>query len=168
MSRASATTILMTTLILALFAAAGCGSRAETGVAGDDGTLLHPSKSGEGITAKITLCRKFGKKSGKPIGAGTVFTTGEKAKVRALVELENAFALGKRELMFHLVWVGPDDKKFYKKMYLLSPEEETARIKSSISIPPDRREPGVYTLRVYLFRELLAEKRFELRAEEGG
>ena len=40
-----------------------------------------------------------------------------------------------------------------------------ATLKSSISTPPGKRDPGTYSLQVYLFRELIAEKSFQLRAD---
>jgi hypothetical protein len=142
----------------------GCSSRVETPVADADSTLVYAPKQADGVTATITLCRKVGSKTGKRFGVGRVFTLGEKAKVRALIDLENPFALGERDLMFHLVWLGPNDREFYTKRIDYTPSDSSATLKSTISIPPDRRDPGDYALQVYLFRELIAEKRFRLRA----
>jgi hypothetical protein len=134
-------------------------------VAAADSTLVYAGKEPGAPTATITLCRRISKKTGKLIGAGQVFTIKEKAKVRALVEIENPEGLGERELMFHLVWLGPGGKSFHKKRIDYAPNDSLATLKSSVSIYPGKREPGSYTLQVYLFRELIAEKRFELRAE---
>ena len=142
----------------------GCSSRVETAVAQADSTLTYPAKDPGGLEAKITLCRKISKRTGKPLGAGTVFTTRPKAKVRALIELENPLALGERDLQLHVVWLGPNQKRFYKKMIDYTPDPASPFIKGSISIPPDRRLPGRYTCQVYLFRELIAEKHFYLQA----
>jgi hypothetical protein len=150
--------------VLALLATTGCSSRVESGVADADSTLVYASKEADGVTARITLCRKIGSKTGRRIGVGQVFTIGEKSKVRALIDLENELALGERRLMFHLVWLGPGDREFYTKRIDHDPSDKPAPLASSISIYPGKREPGSYALQVYLFRELIAEKRFELRS----
>ncbi|MFH1279919.1 MAG: hypothetical protein ABIK65_16270 [Candidatus Eisenbacteria bacterium] len=144
--------------------AAGCGDREEFGSEGENGTTVFAPKKGDGVTAAITFCEKVGSKTGKPIGEGTVFIAGEDEKVRALVEIGNARALGERELMFHLMWIDPEGNSFYTKRIDITPEGGEAEIQSAISIPPDKREPGIYTLRVFLFRERIAEKTFELIA----
>lgn len=142
---------------------AGCSSRMEVPVAEADSTLVYPAKRSGAPNATITLAKGFRKKSGKPIGAGRVFTIKRKAKVRARVEVDNLHAYGDRELMFHLVWVGPGEDAFYRKRIDHLPNDPSTKFTSSISIDPERREPGIYALKVYLFRELIAEKRFELK-----
>ncbi len=70
------------------------------------------------ISANITLFRKVGKKTGKKIGEGTVFTIKKKAKVRAIVDLGNLDEYLEDELKFRLEWIGPNSKSFYtKKIY---------------------------------------------------
>lgn len=145
-------------------AGSGCSSREETPSVQTDSTITYPSKKDGGVDATITLYRAKSKKSGKLLGRGQLFTIKEKAKVRALIELTNPFAHDGRDLSFHAVWIDPDGKEFYKKTVELTPSDSVNTIKSSISIPPGRREPGNYTFQVYLFRELIAEKKFELRA----
>ena len=147
--------------------AGGCGHRAESATPAADSTLAYASLEPGGVEAVITLCRKVGSKSGKRYGVGTVFTIAEGAKVRAVVDLANLPPPGARDLMFHLVWVGPGDKEFYTKRIDVSPDDAAAPLVSAVSIPPDRRQPGRYRFRVYLFRELIAEKLFELRAPAG-
>ncbi|NNG26910.1 MAG: hypothetical protein HKM87_05250 [Ignavibacteriaceae bacterium] len=115
------------------------------------------------ITANITLCRKVGKKSGKRIGAGTVFTIKNKAKVRAILDLENREDYLDKELKFKVEWIGPNGKSFYRKKIDLSPGDSSSTIKSSISITPKKRKPGIYIFRIYIYKTLLAEKKFELR-----
>lgn len=148
-----------------LEASSGCSSRVETAVVTEDSTLVYPSRQPGGVNAHITLCRKVGEKTGRPIGAGRAFTLRPDAKVVALVDLENREALGQRDLMFHLEWLSPDGETVYKKRIDCASNDSTATLKSSIAIDPDRRSPGRYSFRVYLFRELMAEKRFELRAD---
>lgn len=146
---------------------AGCSSRMEVPVAEADSTLVYPAKKPGAPTATITLARGFRKKSGKPISPGRVFTIKKKAKVRARVEVDNLHGLGDRELMFHLVWLGPGEDAFYRKRIDHVPNDASTTFKSSISIEPEKREPGIYALKVYLFREMIAEKRFELKDREG-
>jgi hypothetical protein len=115
------------------------------------------------ITANIILYRKIGKKTGKMIGAGTVFTIKNKAKVRAIIDLKNRDDYLNNELKFKVEWIGPDSNSFYSKKIALSPGDSSSTIKSSISITPKKRLPGNYIFRVYLYKTLLAEKKFELR-----
>lgn len=152
-------------LILSVLAAAGCTSRSENPVAGPDSTLAYPARKPGQVAATITLCREVSKKSGKRLGAGQVFTIKDGAKVLACVDLENEYALGQRELDFHLVWLEPSGKPAFVKRQTYTPGDSPATVKSSISIAPEKRDPGRYTFRVYLFRELIAEKPFRLRSE---
>lgn len=143
-------------------ALASCSSRSPVPAWGEDSTIVYPSKKPEGVEARITLYEKTSKKTGRPIGIGRSFTIGEDEKVRALVEIGNPEALGPRPLLFHLVWLDPGGSSFYTKSLELAPGDSASAVESSISIQPDKREPGIYTLRVYLFRELIAEKTFTL------
>ena len=116
----------------------------------------------EKIIAKILFGRKTNKKTGKLIDIDTVFTIGKKAKVNAFVELKNVKLFPKEKMIFYLDWVGPDKNSFYKKKIELASGDTTSVISSSISIPSKKREPGDYKLKVYLFKELIAEKIFKL------
>jgi hypothetical protein len=154
--------------ILALLALAalhagspGCSSRSDTAVAAADSTRVYPSLDGSGPEVSITFCRKVSSRTGRPIGESQEFTMRPRGKVRALVEIGGPPPEGHRDLVIHAVWVGPDDEEIFTKRVDLAPDDEQ-RFTSSISIPPGRRDPGPYMLRVYLFRELAAEKRFEL------
>jgi hypothetical protein len=92
------------------------------------------------------------------------------AKVQAKIRIENAGARGDRPLSFHMVWLKPNLRTAFKKRIEIDPATDEPELTSSFSIPPDKRAPGLYRLRVYLFRELVAEKTFELRGtglEEG-
>ncbi|MFH1679550.1 MAG: hypothetical protein ABIH26_02785 [Candidatus Eisenbacteria bacterium] len=155
--------------ILAGIAAAlflSCASREQAPASGEDSTIVYPSRKSGGVEARITLYEKESKKSGELLGAGRVFTTGENERVRARVEIENGSVLGRDPLLFHLVWLDPEGKSIYTKQIDHSLGDPPDLLESAISIPPDKREPGIYTLRVYLFRELIAEKTFEVRRKE--
>jgi len=154
------TLFLISSLIPAL---SGCSSRNETPTFREDSTIVYSPKQQEGTTAKITFCRKVGRKTGKRIGMGTVFYIKEKTKVHAFFDLENRKSFADKDIMFHIEWIGPDDKSFYGKRIDLLQDDSSSTINSSISITPGNRQQGSYNVRLFLFRELIAEKRFELR-----
>jgi uncharacterized protein YcfL len=143
----------------------GCSSRSESPVTLADSTVTYPAKNADGIQAKITLCKNISKKTGKLIGEGTLFTIRENESVRAIVELENIFRSSKQELMFHLDWIDENGRSVFLKRVDLSPDDSILTLNSSFSISPEKRQPGEYNFRVYLFRELIAEKKFQLRPE---
>lgn len=91
------------------------------------------------------------------------FDLEEDARVLATVRLENIHARGEGPLTFHLVWLNPAERRVFKKIYEYTPNDSTRTLTGSFSIPPSRRSPGFYTLQVFLFRELIAQKSFELR-----
>ncbi len=64
--------------------------------------------------------------------------------------------------MFHIDWIDSTGNSLYKKRIDLSPSDSSSRIISSISLSPPKRKVGEYIVRVYLFRELIAEKKFQL------
>ena len=91
------------------------------------------------------------------------FDLEDDARVLATVRLENVHARGKRPLTFHMVWLNPAQKRVFKKIYEYTPNDSTRTLTGSFSIPPSRRTPGFYTLQLFLQRELIATKTFELR-----
>jgi hypothetical protein len=111
----------------------------------------------------ITFFSKLNKTTGERLGEDTVFQMGKNARVRAYADLINVNGVSDSKLLFDLVWRGPDGEKFYSKGIELSSDEDDARLYSSISIPPEKREPGKYALEVYLFDEMIAEKKFRLK-----
>lgn len=156
--------IFLIGLFVALVAIQGCSSRSNTPVVGEDQTIIYPPKSPNDLSATMTLCRKISKKTGKPVGAGTVFKIKEKENLRAVVDLENPFTHGSHDLMFHFDWIKPDGKSLFLKPVNLSLNDSTNTLISSISISHEVREPGEYLLKLYYFRELIAEKKFTLIA----
>ena len=151
-----------------LFFMEGCSSRSEIAVIEPDSTIVYPPKDPDGVKVKISFCRNVYKKTGKRIGEGTVFTIRENENVRAFADLENCFFHNQRDLMFHLDWIDANGNSVYKKQIILSPLDSTSSVSSTFSIGPDKRQPGTYMLRVYLYRELIAEKYFTLLAESTG
>ena len=116
------------------------------------------------IKTAITFYSKINKTTKKMVDVGVVFKTKDKAKVRALISVKNPEIYGKMKgLKFRLDWVGTDDKVFYSKKIETLPFEAATGIKSAISIPTKKRNPGSYKLKVYLFGKLVNEKSFELK-----
>ena len=124
--------------------------------------VLIPEPKTPPIKAQIGFYRKLDKKTVKRIGEGTKFKIGKKRKVRASVTLHNCSVNNKRDLEFLIEWVGPDTKVFYRKKVKLKPDNHALTIKSSISISPEKRQPGNYILSVSLFNKQLAKKSFKL------
>lgn len=143
----------------------GCSDRASEPVILPDSMIVFPSKKANGISAKITFSRFLAQKSARQSAISNVFPLKEDGNIYAVIELENRFKKTDRELMFHVDWIDPEGKSFYMKRIDLSPGDSTASLISSISVSVDKRLPGKYLLRIYLFRELIAEKYFELRNE---
>jgi hypothetical protein len=110
---------------------------------------------------------------GSPVDERAVETE-EGARVQANIRLENVYARGRRPLSFHFVWLNPSQKKIFKRMLSYTPNDSVQVLTSSLTISPTKRAPGLYTIQVFLFRELIAEKILELRGtgteekEQGG
>jgi hypothetical protein len=154
---------------MALFIAMICNSCAEREslpVVMPDSTIVYPAKDSNDISVKITFSRFFSQKTGRQWGITSVFPIREDENVYAVVKLENRLKNLDRDLMFHLDWLRPDGQSVYMKEIILPAGDSTMALESSVSSSPGSRQPGKYSLRVYLFRELIAEKFFEFRNEE--
>jgi hypothetical protein len=142
-----------------------CSERASEPVILPDSTIVFPSKKADGVSATITLSRKLNQKSGRQSAIATILPLKNDENIYAVVDLENRLLNINNDLMFHIDWIGPDGKSFYLKRIDILPGDSTALLVSSISVEPGKRPPGEYLVRIYLFRELIAEKHFELRPE---
>jgi hypothetical protein len=140
-----------------------CSERVSEPVVMPDLTIVYPAKDPDDISARITFSRYFGQKTGRQWGRTSVFPIKEDENVYAVVALENRLKKLDRDLMFHLDWLRPDGQSVYMKEVILPAGDSTCTIESSVSSSPGIRQPGNYSLRVYLFRELIAEKYVELR-----
>ncbi len=149
----------ITLLILFLV---GCAARHQTSVETENKTIVYPPKNSEDLSANIRLCRKINRITGNPVGEGSVFGIKEKENLRALIEFENLENFYDQELMLHLDWISPSGRSFFMKPVSFIPNDTTTSILSSVSLSPASRQPGIYWLKVYYFRELIAEKQFEL------
>lgn len=142
-----------------LYFISGCASREAKPIILNDSTLYYPSTFEKENFNGILLANKISKKTSKPIKQGTIFKLDEKAKLYAVIP--NDFSKDKT-LMFHIDWIDPGGNSFYRKQIDISPEDSIDKLMSSISLSPQKRSQGYYTVRLYLFRELIAEKNFRL------
>jgi hypothetical protein len=149
-------------IAVGLFTSA-CSSRVSEPVILADSTVVYPPNEAEDISAKITFSRYLSQKSERQSAISTVFPLKEDGNVFAVISLENRLKQTDRELLFHIDWIDPENNSFYKKQINLVPGDSTTSLISSISVSPDKRSVGKFMVRIYLFRELIAEKYFELR-----
>lgn len=155
----------LTSVILFLFNS-GCSTRNQPPVITEDSTIVYLPKNPDEISAEITFCRRISKKTGEPTDKGTIFSIKDDAKVFAVIYLKNRNNYFNKDLMFHIDWTDPEGNSFYKKRIDLLRNDSSSTVISSISISPDKRKTGSYYLRFYLFRELIAEKKFLLTNEQ--
>jgi hypothetical protein len=113
------------------------------------------------VSSNLLLARNINNDTGIVIGEGNSFIIMNDGKVETLLDLSQYFKDNDKELMFHLVWIDPKGKSIYKKQEILS--KKSSKINSSISISPDLRMAGIYSLNVYLFRKLIIRKKFTLK-----
>ncbi|MCK7520722.1 MAG: hypothetical protein MZV64_24990 [Ignavibacteriales bacterium] len=76
----------------------------------------------------------------------TTFTIKDKAKVKAVVSIEKQDIKTNEQMKFYFEWIGPDGKSFYKKRVVYTTSNPFFTISNSISITPEKRQPGNYTL----------------------
>ena len=148
-------------VVFMLFLTAGCANRESMSVNEEDATITYAGKKSDDLTARITLYRFEDDCTGTKIGKGTRFYLEDGEYVRAHVELRKLFQKSQHSQMFHLEWIDQEGQSFYMKRENLHPEDSLTFIYSSISADTDR-EPGKYGIKIYHFRELIAEKSFEL------
>ncbi len=134
-------------------------------VKSDSKTKIIESKKEDYLIAKIILCRKVSKKTGKPIGSGTTFTIKDSAKVKAIVSFEKQEIKTNEQMKFYFNWIGPDGKVFYKKRVVYTTSNPSFSISNSIAITPEKRQPGIYTVQIVFRKKIIAEQKFELIAK---
>jgi hypothetical protein len=150
---------LLPVLLLLL---ANCSSRIDEPTIGDDATINYPAKQAGDISAKINFCRRIDKESGEATGEGQVFSLIEDGVLYAVAEFENQYKHLDNGLMFHYDWIDSTGESFFCNQFDVPAGDSTSFITSSISISPEKREAGEYLFKLYYFRELIAEKQFEL------
>lgn len=157
--------LILLPIIISLLMIQACSERQTSPVTLADSTIQFLAKSPDGINATITLCRYIDRKSGQRVDPGSVFAITEGRNIIAAIDLENLDLNKKHLLMFHIDWVDESGKSVFLKRIDLSPSDTLTSLQSNISISPGRRKPGKYTVKVYLFRELIAYKNFEVLEE---
>jgi len=115
------------------------------------------------LTARILFGNRLDRKTGQVQNTDSVFFNSKKGWIHASVELFNRFAYDDEDLDFRFQWSDPDGKTFFARTVKLPSSDSTSRLNSSISVSPTARKDGIYTLRVSLFRKLIAEKSFEIK-----
>ncbi len=149
-------------LIIFSLLISNCSTRDETPLMNqDDGSVFYAPKDAKGINAKIIFYRGIDKESGLPIEKDA-FTTGSKSKVFAEIKLSNYEYHTDKDLMLHLDWIDPDGNSIFRKRIDILQGDSLPEIKTAIAVQPEKRDTGLYALRVYLFREQSAEKNFLL------
>jgi len=154
--------LLTPALFILLF---GCSSRIDDPAVEHSATIVYPAKQADDIYAEINLCRRIDNKTGKLSGEGAVFSLIENGVMYAVINLENQHKHVNTGLMFHCDWIGPDGKSLFCKKIEIASGDSISSINSSISISPEKREAGNYFVKLYYFRELIAEKQFSLLPE---
>lgn len=114
------------------------------------------------VKADLILCKNLSKKTGKPIGVDSIFVIGDKAKIKAVVNIKKSEIKADEQMKFYFEWIGPDNKTFYKKKVEYSTGDSTFTISNSISISPEKRQAGSYTLKILYRKKIIAEQKFEL------
>jgi hypothetical protein len=127
----------------------------------DDGSTFYAPKDAKGINAQIIFYRGIDESTGLPI-IKDAFTTGSKSKVYAEIKLSNYRFHQDEDIMLHIDWIDPDGNSFFRKRIDILSGDSIPEIKSAIAVQPEKRDTGLYSLRVYLFREQIAEKSFLL------
>ena len=140
----------------------GCSNRSEIPEMNGDSTIIFRAKDSADMIADILLFRKKDKKSGALIGEGRVFTLMENENLRAVVDFDRPLSEKYPKWLFHFDWIDPDGKSIYQKHIEIISGDPLSKLKSSISLSPMNRRPGIYTVRLYYFRERISEKQFEL------
>lgn len=155
---------ILVVIVLALTVGA-CKKYDATQNRSTDGTIFFNPKNANGVSAGISFCKNYDEQTGERHFLDTVFTMKEAGYIRALIDLKNQNQVKKHNLMFHIDWITPQGKSLFKKQILLDSQNPDSIVYSSISVFPGERNPGRYSLRVYYFRELIAEKYFSLLSD---
>jgi len=151
-------------LILVLIVT-GCASRNNVPELTENAATGYSLKNGNKVVDDILFCRKVDRESGELIGKGEKFTIMDEVRIQAIVSLSDYILENEKLSMFHFDWISASGYTTYLRRVDYTPGDSLDYLRSSISISPETRTPGICKLRVYYFRELIAEKNFELLPE---
>jgi hypothetical protein len=93
----------------------------------------------------------------------SVFQTGKKARVYAFATIEHRSSIQNKKTQFYLEWTDAKGETVFRKRFEIHPGETIDILSSSISLSPEKRQPGFYFVRLYHSKDLLAESKFEVR-----
>jgi hypothetical protein len=146
--------------VLILLFAAGCTTRQSEPILTENNTIYYTPKDSMQVKVSVELGRKFLKATRQPIFTGQHFPVAKDETVHAWVDLDMPDELSNAEQVFHIQWVGIHGDDLYTKEFNLRMDDTASVLYSSIFT--EGREQGNYNLRIYYFRELIAEKHFYL------
>ncbi|MDX9905068.1 MAG: hypothetical protein RBS55_00630, partial [Bacteroidales bacterium] len=129
------------------------------------GMVAGCSEKRDGVPVPITFSRFYYEKSGRQAAIGNVFEMKEGENVVAVVDPGVSLMDPGRDRLFHIDWIGPGNRSVYLKRIDLPAGDSTGKLVSAVSLDPLKRDAGVYSVRVYYFRDLIAEKQFEMVPE---
>ena len=154
-----------------------------------------PAATDSGFGAEITLCRKVSRKSGRPIGVSDNFKITAKSYVNALVEFTGVRSdrtyvvhlvwvrpdgkemfrkyaevtqseISSAQFQTSITWLDAEDlHKIKLDTVITETPEFTLQSRFNISSKKNR-QPGQYSLQVFLDRRLLLEEEFIVTGEE--
>ena len=139
----------------------GCATRDFTPEMMTDSTIVYRSCDSVRINAQIKLYRNLYNSDDLPDNL-TNFRLKNNVNLIARIYLKNTDKYIGENLMFHIDWIDNQGESFYLKRIDLTPEKKENEFISAISLDTSGRAAGNYSIKVYLFRELIAEKNFTL------
>ena len=141
--------LVLLTLLVLLTALGGCESENVArlrAVGGDEAaesmTTADPDRDLD-FNAEITLCRRVGRRSGRPIGQSEEFRIDEKSAVHGVVRFDQVDP--GRTHTVHLVWVKPDGKESYRRYADVVVIDRLADQAAADEIPPEERYESLIT-----------------------
>ena len=143
----------------------GCANVMEKPEITENSTQVYSLKDGNKVVDSISFCRKVDRENGELIGEGNEFIIMNEGRVQAIVSLSDFIQNSNKPSMFHFDWISASGYTTYLRQVDYIPNDSVDFIRSSISLNPDIRSPGEYKLRIYYFREMIAEKNFILLPE---
>jgi len=117
------------------------------------------------IGANLTFCRKIDKSTGERIGIDSVFYIGKKKWVTAIVDFSNK-PMFADEMTYRMEWIDSEGNVAYNKLLKYDPEKGDYTVRSSFSLKPEKRKPGIFRVNLYFFKQLIASKQFTVMPEE--
>ncbi len=124
---------------------------------------LLPPYDLSGVETGISFCPYYDKKNKRKTEFRNTYNIGQKTAVNACVRLtDKNHRIKTGEWLVELKWTDGTGKSFYTKKYNLKPKNHSAYLRSKISLSPEKRTPGEYSLQVLMFHETVASKAFRI------